>query len=53
MLPVSFEQMYIRLYWKESLDDPNVTQIKETFSGIDSNYLNMLSVDLVFKPACL
>lgn len=35
MLPVSFEQMYIRLFWKESLDHPNVTQIKETFSGID------------------
>lgn len=34
MLPASFEQMYIRLYWKWSEDDPSVTQIKDTFSKI-------------------
>lgn len=34
MLPVSFEQLYIRLYWKGNLDDSKVTQIKDKFSEI-------------------
>lgn len=35
MLPVHFEQMYIRLYWKDNMEDLKQTDIIEKFSNID------------------
>lgn len=42
MLPVHFEQMYIRLYWKDNMEDLKQTDIIEKFSNIDGNYKNLI-----------
>lgn len=50
MLPVHFEQMYIRLYWKDNMEDLKQTDIIEKFSNIDG--LTCKDGDTIMLETC-